>query len=386
MTDADRPARITVIQHSCHGRVRAIAGAAANGARRSGANVRFLQVPDGAPATNSRERIARPGDVLWADGLILASPTYFENVSSALKQFLERMNPWWLKGLLADRVVATMTSSNNIRGGREATLLSVHQTIYHWGSWAIGTDRRDKLLASIGGNPYGISVSSHPSDSDCVADIASMRLGARLAGIASRKLGAAGHNTTCPVHVLVVHDDQQSLLDLISASARGAENAGARVRVRRVVECTVEDLRWADAAILGITANLGLPASSMVSCMQSMCGAATGFPLHDKPVSGFVASESTNTGPESRLLVLCKLLLHCGAVIVPPVCTDPRIARAGGNAYGTSSGLCQGTVTNSVVAAAFCQGERIARAGAALRSAIQPLRDSSCCWLGSSTR
>lgn len=398
--------RVAVVHHSRRGTMRALALAAAEGARAGGARVRLLRVADeGEGGGRWPEPVAGPDDVLWADGLVLATPTYFGNVSAAFKRFLETTSPLWRQGLLADRLVTGMTASTCTHGGREATLLSLHQTAYHWGSWVVGADPADPVFRAVGGNPYGLSVESRPRGADgtgtgtgtgtgigigSAEEEAARLLGHRLAELTSRaRPTAAAPTARGPVRVTVVHCADSGPARLLAQEcAAGARSVGARVRLRRVVGtsgsaredaagwtgppaalATPEDVAWADAVVFGGPARLGAMAPPLLAFLQALEPAAGTGPLSGKPASGFVATARPHAGSESALLAFHHVLLHSGAVVVPPGYTDPAVFAAGGNPYGTSHPLTAGAVTRAVREAARHQGRRAALTGDLLRRA-----------------
>jgi NAD(P)H dehydrogenase (quinone) len=53
--------------------------------------------------------------------------------------------------------VGAFTGAGNVHGGRESTLLALHNVFYHWGSIIVPLGYTDKLLYAAGGNPYGVS-------------------------------------------------------------------------------------------------------------------------------------------------------------------------------------------------------------------------------------
>ncbi|WP_267244057.1 flavodoxin family protein [Streptomyces sp. PR69] len=391
--------RIAVVHHSRHGTVRALAARAAEGARDRGAEVRLLQVAEEEGRGGARwpEPVAAAGDVLWADGLVLAAPTYFGNVSSPFKRFLETTSPLWREGRLADRAVTAMTASTSTHGGREATLLALHQTVCHWGSWIVGADPADPAVRRAGGNAYGVSATARPGGGASAHEAEAARAqGRRLAGITARArpeagVGAgtgagegagSGSGSGGPVRVTVVHcaDDAAARL-LAQECAAGARSAGARVRLRRVpgaeaartswlpgaaAVAAAEDLAWADAVVFGAPARLGAMAAELVGFVQSLeYGAGL---LSGKPVSAFTVTPRTHAGSESALLAFHHVLLHSGGVIVPPGFTAPEVAAAGGNPYGAVyAGDAGAAPSAAALAAAAHQGRRAATAGRLLR-------------------
>lgn len=165
-------ARISVIYYSSTGNVHAIAEALTEGAADAGAEVRLRRVAEHAPeeaiASNPEWRahldatentpVATLDDLAWADGFAFGSPTRFGNVSSQLKQFIDSAGGLWDAGELANKPATGFTSSYEIHGGQETTLLSLYNVMHHWGCLIVPTGYVDyDLIHEAGGNPYGLS-------------------------------------------------------------------------------------------------------------------------------------------------------------------------------------------------------------------------------------
>lgn len=163
--------KIAVIYYSSTGNTYAMAKAVADGARESGAEVRFAKVqelaPESAIAQNAAWKahaeatkdvpIAKIDDLDWADGIILGTPTRFGVMASQLKQFIDTTGGLWFQGKLANKVVAGFVTTSNPHGGHESTLLSLYNTFYHWGSIIAPPGYTDQVQFTAGGNPYGAS-------------------------------------------------------------------------------------------------------------------------------------------------------------------------------------------------------------------------------------
>lgn len=165
-------ARISVIYYSSTGNVHALAEAIADGAAGQGAEVRLRQVPELAPmsaieanedwlAHHNRTTGVVPTasleDLEWADGYALGTPTRFGNPSAQLKQFIDTAGGLWSRGVLANKVGTTFTSSHNRHGGQESTLLALNNVLYHWGALIVPPGYTDPVVFDAGGNPYGTS-------------------------------------------------------------------------------------------------------------------------------------------------------------------------------------------------------------------------------------
>lgn len=194
--------RIAVVYYSATGNVHASAEAIAQGAKDAGAEVRLRRVPETAPDSaidkNPEWRahadatadvpIATLDDLKWADGFALGSPTRFGNVSAQLKAFIDTTGGLWQAGHMAGKPLIGFTSSYELHGGQEATLISLYNVACHWGSIIVPTGYVDyDITHTAGGNPYGIGYVS--------GDVATVKLedhlsharwqGSRLAQIAA---------------------------------------------------------------------------------------------------------------------------------------------------------------------------------------------------------
>jgi NAD(P)H dehydrogenase (quinone) len=93
---------------------------------------------------------------VWADAVLIGSPTRFGNVAAQLKQFLDTLGGVWQKGLLADKVYGAFTSAGTLHGGHESTLLALATTFHHFGGILVPPGYTN--AAKFGdGNPYGTS-------------------------------------------------------------------------------------------------------------------------------------------------------------------------------------------------------------------------------------
>lgn len=164
--------RIAIIYYSSTGATYTIAQAYVEGATEAGAEVRLRRAAELAPQSviDSNEawaahqdetkhiEIATPADLAWLDGYILGAPTRFGQPASQLKQFIDTTSGPWVEGQLAGKPATVFTSTTERHGGQEATLLSLHHTLFHWGATILPTGYVDYALShAAGGNPYGVS-------------------------------------------------------------------------------------------------------------------------------------------------------------------------------------------------------------------------------------
>jgi NAD(P)H dehydrogenase (quinone) len=176
---------------------------------------------------------------------------------------------------------------------------------------------------------------------------------------------------------------------LAEAVARGATDAGAEVRLRRVAELAPEevirrqdawhehyqatvgvveeaqlaDLEWAHGFALGTPTRYGLPAAQLKEFIDQTGPLWVQGHLSNKVATSFTSSANRHGGQESTLLALNNTFYHWGSLIVPPGYTNPVLYAAGGNPYGTSypSGVDDSSVSDEALIAAHYQGHRLAQ-------------------------
>lgn len=170
--------KIAVIFYSTYGTNHAVAEAAAEAAKKAGAEVRLRRVRETAPdeVVNGQEAWkaqlekmadipeATPADMEWADGYFFSAPTRFGVVASQLRAFIDTLGPLWNKGSLADKPFTATTSAGNPHGGQETTLMSLYTTAMHWGAIIVPPGYTDQAIFDAGGNPYGYSADAGEFD------------------------------------------------------------------------------------------------------------------------------------------------------------------------------------------------------------------------------
>ena len=172
---------------------------------------------------------------------------------------------------------------------------------------------------------------------------------------------------------------------LAEAVAEGAAEAGAQVRLRRVPElapaeaidsnpawrahvdasadipvATLDDVRWADGLAFGTPTRFGNISAQLKQFLDRTGPLWFAGELTNKVATGFTSASNPHGGNESTLLALYHTFHHWGAIVAAPGYTDPSIARAGGNPYGTAHAEACGPPGPDVLAAARYQGRRLA--------------------------
>ncbi|MFI6519173.1 NAD(P)H:quinone oxidoreductase [Spirillospora sp. NPDC050679] len=179
---------------------------------------------------------------------------------------------------------------------------------------------------------------------------------------------------------------------LARALARGAAEAGAEVRLRRVAETApdgavdanpewrahldatadvpvagLDDLAWADGYAFGSPTRFGNVAAQLKQFIDTTGGLWSAGALVGKAATGFTSSHERHGGQEATLLALYNVMYHWGSIIVPTGYADYDIIHAaGGNPYGIGTVAGEGAPRKDLLTAAEFQGGRLARAAAAL--------------------
>ncbi|MCW8854494.1 MAG: NAD(P)H:quinone oxidoreductase [Gammaproteobacteria bacterium] len=133
-------------------------------------------------------------DLKECTGLILGSPTYFGNMSAAMKYFIDSTSSLWMSGDLINKPAAVFTATGSMHGGQESTLLSMMLPLFHHGMILVGLPYNEQALFQTqgGGTPYGASRLTNDEDNRMLHDeekTLCIALGKRVAETA-RKLQA----------------------------------------------------------------------------------------------------------------------------------------------------------------------------------------------------
>ncbi len=156
--------KIVVIYYSRSGNTEQMAEFVAEGARQTGAEVVLKRVKD----TDVKE-------LKDADGIILGSPTYYGHSSGAMRTFLDKTVG--LHGQLSGRVGGAFTSSHNIGGGNETTVLDLLHALLVHGMVVQGAVEGDHY------GPVSIGAPDRRAETQC------LELGKRVATLAKKLHG-----------------------------------------------------------------------------------------------------------------------------------------------------------------------------------------------------
>ncbi len=168
--------RLAIVYYSTYGTNYRMAEVAAEAARAAGAEVRLLKVRETAPAevvaaqdawsaqAEKTEDVptATPEDLVWANAILVSTPTRYGGAASQMRSFIDTLGPIWQEGKLADKAFSAMTSASSVHGGQETTLQTLYITAMHWGAVLVPPGYTDASVFGSGGNPYGASITQDP--------------------------------------------------------------------------------------------------------------------------------------------------------------------------------------------------------------------------------
>ncbi|HKK49780.1 MAG TPA: NAD(P)H:quinone oxidoreductase [Alkalispirochaeta sp.] len=166
--------KILIVFHSTYGHMYKMVQAAAEGARKAGAEVEIKRVPEllsddiiaAMGAADAQKQLAEipvaaPEDLEQADGIIFGVPTRFGNMVGQMRMFLDSTGPQWAQGALVGKVGSVIASSATQHGGQESTILTTQITLMHHGMVIVGLPYAFQGQTTMdeisGGSPYGAS-------------------------------------------------------------------------------------------------------------------------------------------------------------------------------------------------------------------------------------
>ncbi|MBQ0106114.1 MAG: NAD(P)H:quinone oxidoreductase [Armatimonadetes bacterium] len=100
-------------------------------------------------------------DMVWADCIILGSPTYFGKISSQMGAFMDSTGILYPPHALKNKIGGAFVSSGCQNGGAEEAIRTIHNYFLHHSMIIAGTDTSDTDLERndtvFGTSPYGVS-------------------------------------------------------------------------------------------------------------------------------------------------------------------------------------------------------------------------------------
>jgi len=166
--------KILIVFYSMYGHIFKMANAAVEGVNEEGGQPILKQVAELMPEEQWDENVRKAKeamkdipvaspqeDLKGIDGLIVATPTRFGNMTSQMRNFWDQTGGAWMEGTLIGKPAAVISSSNNQHGGQEATIIATMFTLLHHGCVLVGLPYSFKEQMTMeeisGGSPYGAS-------------------------------------------------------------------------------------------------------------------------------------------------------------------------------------------------------------------------------------
>ncbi|KKN13694.1 hypothetical protein LCGC14_1003770 [marine sediment metagenome] len=166
--------KILIVFYSMYGHIFRMANAAVEGVNEGGGQAILKQVAELIPEERWDENVRKAKeamkhipitspqeDLKGIDGLIVATPTRFGNMTSQMRNFWDQTGGAWMEGTLIGKPAAVITSSNTQHGGQETTIIATMFTLLHHGCLLVGLPYSFKEQMTMeeisGGSPYGVS-------------------------------------------------------------------------------------------------------------------------------------------------------------------------------------------------------------------------------------
>ena len=121
---------------------------------------------------------------------------------------------------------------------------------------------------------------------------------------------------------------------------------------------TRDDLEWADAIIWSAPTRFGVLAAQMKQFIDEQGGLWAAGKTVNKVVSAMTSAQNAHGGQEATLLSICTIMMHWGAIIVPPGYSDSVSYASGGNPYGASATADGNGLTDELKASVQHQARR----------------------------
>ncbi|MFH1338351.1 MAG: NAD(P)H-dependent oxidoreductase [Candidatus Omnitrophota bacterium] len=157
-------AKILIAYYSRTGNTEKMANEIAKAAEKEKAEVDLKRVED-----------VKVGDLLNYDGIVLGSPTYYGSMSAEIKKLLD--DSVKIHGKLQGKVGAAFSSSANIGGGNETTILDIINAMLIHGMVVQGDHSGDHY------GPVGVNAPDARAIKQC------QRLGERTARLVKKLFG-----------------------------------------------------------------------------------------------------------------------------------------------------------------------------------------------------
>lgn len=196
--------KVLIVYYSTYGNVWKMANLVAEGVREvPGAEPVVRTVPELIPQAVIDSRadmnagresqkdvpLVTADDFREARAIAFGTPTRFGNVSSQLKNEIDKLTSLWLKGELEGKPAGVFVSTGSLHGGQETTILTLMAPLLHLGMILVGVpySTKELFVTQGGGSPYGpghVAGGDNKREIDANEAAICRALGRRLAQVA----------------------------------------------------------------------------------------------------------------------------------------------------------------------------------------------------------
>jgi NAD(P)H dehydrogenase (quinone) len=151
--------KVLILYFSKRGNTRKMARLMARGvAAVDGCEAVLRTVPADLPdADPPQDVLVTEEDMRDCDAMIIGSPSYFGNMASPLKTFIDSTGNLWFSGAMEGKPAGVFCTASSLHGGQETTLINMMIPLLHFGMVVVGLPYSEKslLYTQSGGSPYG---------------------------------------------------------------------------------------------------------------------------------------------------------------------------------------------------------------------------------------
>lgn len=98
--------------------------------------------------------VAKPEMLLDSDIIVMGSPTYFGNVSGAMKSFMDSFSPYWTEAKFWGKKLFAYSTSGNAEGGGDMCLNAINMFGQHMGMVTVPVPAN--LISGYNSPAYGL--------------------------------------------------------------------------------------------------------------------------------------------------------------------------------------------------------------------------------------
>ncbi len=151
--------RVLILYYSKRGNTQKMARLMARGVESvEGCEAVLRTVESDLPdAVSPNDVIVSEQDMIDCDAMLIGSPSYFGNMASPLKKFIDTTGSLWFSGAMEGKPAGVFATASSLHGGQETTLINMMIPLLHFGMVIVGLPYSEKslLYTQSGGSPYG---------------------------------------------------------------------------------------------------------------------------------------------------------------------------------------------------------------------------------------